>query len=53
VLQFFAVPYCAFCELRSPKSGPQHVIDKLVESVGKPRPDRYSAFKGIGGESKL
>jgi alanine-synthesizing transaminase len=33
--------------------GPQHVIDKLVETVGKPRTDRYSASKGIGGESKL
>jgi alanine-synthesizing transaminase len=32
---------------------PQHVIDKLVETVGKPRTDRYSASKGIGGESKL
>src|ERR687897_907285 len=28
---------------------PQHVIDKLVETVGKPRTDRYSASKGIGG----
>ena len=26
---------------------PQHVIDKLVETVGKPRTDRYSASKGI------
>jgi alanine-synthesizing transaminase len=33
--------------------GPQHVIDKLVETVGKPRTDRYSASKGISGESKL
>jgi alanine-synthesizing transaminase len=32
---------------------PQHVIDKLVETVGKPRTDRCSASKGIGGESKL
>jgi alanine-synthesizing transaminase len=32
---------------------PQHVIDKRIETVGKPRTDRYSAFKGIGGESKL
>jgi hypothetical protein len=24
-----------------------------VETVGKPRTDRYSASKGIGGESKL
>jgi alanine-synthesizing transaminase len=33
--------------------GPQHVIDKLVETVGKPRTDRYSASKSIGGESNL
>ena len=28
---------------------PQHVIDKLKETVGKPRTDRYSASKGIAG----
>ena len=28
---------------------PQHVLDKLVETVGKPRTDRYSASKGIPG----
>ena len=28
---------------------PRHVIDKLVETAGKPRTDRYSASKGIGG----
>jgi alanine-synthesizing transaminase len=28
---------------------PQHVIDKLVETAGKPRTDRYSASKGIVG----
>src|SRR4051795_10040073 len=28
---------------------PQHVIDKLIETVGKPRTDRYSASKGITG----
>src|SRR3954467_7970820 len=28
---------------------PKHVIDKLVETVGKPRTDRYSASKGITG----
>ena len=28
---------------------PQHVIDKLVETAGKPRTDRYSASKGIAG----
>ena len=28
---------------------PRHVIDKLVETVGKPRTDRYSASKGIAG----
>ena len=26
---------------------PKHVIDKLVETVGKPRTDRYSASKGL------
>jgi alanine-synthesizing transaminase len=28
---------------------PTHVIDKLKETVGKPRTDRYSASKGIPG----
>jgi len=28
---------------------PKHVIDKLVETVGKPRTDRYSASRGIPG----
>jgi alanine-synthesizing transaminase len=28
---------------------PQHVIDKLKETIGKPRTDRYSASKGIPG----
>ena len=28
---------------------PQHVIDKLKETLGKPRTDRYSASKGIAG----
>ncbi|MGL5735453.1 MAG: LL-diaminopimelate aminotransferase [Beijerinckiaceae bacterium] len=28
---------------------PKHVIDKLVETAGKPRTDRYSASKGIPG----
>lgn len=28
---------------------PRHVIAKLVETAGKPRTDRYSASKGIGG----
>jgi alanine-synthesizing transaminase len=28
---------------------PKHVIEKLVETVGKPRTDRYSASKGIAG----
>src|ERR1700735_4303987 len=28
---------------------PKHVIDKLIETVGKPRTDRYSASKGIAG----
>jgi len=28
---------------------PPHVIEKLVETVGKPRTDRYSASKGIAG----
>lgn len=28
---------------------PQHIVDKLVETVGKPRTNRYSASKGIPG----
>ena len=28
---------------------PKHVTDKLIETVGKPRTDRYSASKGIPG----
>src|SRR5262249_16336360 len=28
---------------------PQHVVDKLKETIGKPRTDRYSASKGIAG----
>jgi alanine-synthesizing transaminase len=28
---------------------PRHVIEKLMETVGKPRTDRYSASKGIAG----
>jgi alanine-synthesizing transaminase len=28
---------------------PQHVLDKLKETLGKPRTDRYSASKGIAG----
>ena len=28
---------------------PQHILDKMVETVGKPRTDRYSASKGIPG----
>jgi len=28
---------------------PQHIIDKLVETVAKPRTHRYSASKGIPG----
>jgi alanine-synthesizing transaminase len=28
---------------------PRHIIDKLVETAGKPRTDRYSASKGIAG----
>jgi alanine-synthesizing transaminase len=28
---------------------PKHVVDKLVETVGKPRTNRYSASKGIPG----
>ena len=28
---------------------PRHVTDKLIETVGKPRTDRYSASKGIPG----
>ncbi len=28
---------------------PRHVLDKLIETVGKPRTDRYSSSKGIAG----
>ena len=28
---------------------PKHVIEKMIETVGKPRTDRYSASKGIPG----
>ncbi len=28
---------------------PKHVIEKLVETAGKPRTDRYSSSKGIAG----
>src|SRR5881296_2898546 len=28
---------------------PKNVIEKLVETAGKPRTDRYSASKGIAG----
>ena len=28
---------------------PRHVVEKLVETAGKPRTDRYSASKGIAG----
>ncbi len=31
---------------------PRHVIEKLVETAGKPRTDRYSASKGIQGLRK-
>lgn len=31
---------------------PQHVIEKMLEAVGKPRTDRYSASKGIPGLRK-
>ena len=31
------------------QAAPKHVIDKLIETVGKPRTDRYSASKGIPG----
>src|SRR3990170_1342209 len=31
---------------------PQHIIDKLKETVGKPRPDRYSSSRGIPGLRK-
>ena len=26
---------------------PRHVIEKMIETVGKPRTDRYSASKGV------
>ena len=28
---------------------PRHVLDKLAETIGRPRTDRYSASKGIAG----
>ncbi len=28
---------------------PKHVLEKMVETIGKPRTDRYSASKGIAG----
>src|SRR5579883_3465448 len=31
---------------------PPHVLDKLKETLGKPRTDRYSASRGIGGLRK-
>ena len=31
---------------------PQHIVDKLVETVAKPRTHRYSASKGIPGLRK-
>src|SRR6202021_2836237 len=31
---------------------PAHVIDKLKDTLGKPRTDRYSASRGIGGLRK-
>ena len=31
---------------------PPHVIEKLKETLGKPRTDRYSASRGIGGLRK-
>jgi alanine-synthesizing transaminase len=33
-------------------SAPKHVVEKLVETAGKPRTDRYSASKGIAGLRK-
>src|ERR1043165_6383901 len=30
-------------------AAPQHVLDKLRETLGKPRTDRYSASRGIPG----
>jgi alanine-synthesizing transaminase len=31
---------------------PQHIVDKLIETVAKPRTNRYSASKGIAGLRK-
>lgn len=28
---------------------PQHIVDKLIETVGKPRTNRYSASRGVPG----
>jgi alanine-synthesizing transaminase len=33
-------------------AAPAHVIEKLVETAGKPRTDRYSASKGVSGLRK-
>jgi alanine-synthesizing transaminase len=33
-------------------AAPKHVVEKLVETAGKPRTDRYSASKGIAGLRK-
>ncbi len=30
-------------------AAPKHVTDKMIETIGKPRTDRYSASKGIAG----
>ena len=30
-------------------AAPKHVLDKMIETIGKPRTDRYSASKGIPG----
>ena len=33
-------------------AAPKHVTEKLIETIGKPRTDRYSASKGISGLRK-
>jgi alanine-synthesizing transaminase len=33
-------------------AAPRHVVEKLIETAGKPRTDRYSASKGIAGLRK-
>jgi alanine-synthesizing transaminase len=38
--------------MMSAPPAPRHVIEKLIETAGKPRTDRYSSSKGIAGLRK-